>query len=340
MKILNYVFFLLFTPLSIFGQVKTDEQQRDVAFYNATNKWFSAWKLVSKDIYQIDKVKPVDFVFFDDNYVYSTSSVAIRNGISVKGCNLLNLKLKWKKALHHDTLTLPDKSVVPIRLMSFAAKIPNESNKSFFVMPLPSFWEKSGTTSKELGLENLITGVFIHEFSHSQQMQNFVKEISKYEKQNNLGAEFSDNLIQNLFDKDTNYLIGYNKEVELFYSSIKNNRLDKQMVREGIALLRKRQKEYFLGDMKHLNNLDDLFITMEGLGQYSIYVWLTHPNGGNISNDVAIRGIRRNRKSWSQDEGFVLFLILDQLTKPKIWAKDMFGDKAESVIVLIDKLVK
>ena len=86
-----------------------------------------------------------------------------------------------------------------------------------------------------------------------------------------------------------------------------------------------------------MDKIDNLFLTMEGLGQYLIYVWLTHPNGGNIRKDVAIEGVRRKRKSWSQDEGFALFLILDQLLEPKKWVKQMFGNKVESIINLVHR---
>jgi len=62
----------------------------------------------------------------------------------------MNLKFKWEKELHNDSLTLPDKSVVPVNLMSFAAEIPTDG-RSYFAMPLPSFWQQAGVSSKELG---------------------------------------------------------------------------------------------------------------------------------------------------------------------------------------------
>jgi hypothetical protein len=340
MKKKFFIFITLLFSLSAVGQIKTDEKQRELAFYNAINKWFSAWKLVSKDLYKIDNVKPVDFVFFDDKYVYSTSNVTIEKGIEVKGCNLMNLKLNWKKKLHNDLLTLPDKSVVPINLMSFAAEIPNDSNKSFFVMPLPSFWLNSGVTSKELGTENLITGVFIHEFSHSQQMQNFGKKITEFEKSNDFGIEFNDDIVQNIFEKDSAYLKGYKDEIDLLFGSIRNATIDKNSAKEGLTLLKQRQEKYFQGNYKNLKQIDDFFLTMEGLGQYSMYLWLINPNGGNIKKEIAIQGVKRGGKWWSQDEGFALFLILDKLNNPKNWAKNMFGSKTESIVEMINKLIK
>ena len=332
------IIILFISGLPVYGQSNTEEQKRDKAFFNATNKWFNAWKLVSKGIYKIGKVTPVEFVFFDDRYVYSTSSVTIKNGSYVKGSNLMNLKFKWKKELHNDSLTFPDKSVVPINLMSFAAEIPAGKTKSFFVMPLPGFWKQAGVESKELGLENLITGVFIHEFSHSQQMQNFGKQITRYEQQNNFGVEFSDDIVQHLFSKDTAYLEYYKKEIELFYGSIKNNALENDFVNEGLEVMKQRQQKYFKGKYENLKAIDNFFLTMEGLGQYSMYLWLINPKGGNIKKEITIDGVRRGGKWWSQDEGFALFLILDKLSLPENWVKDMFGDKTESVTDLIDNL--
>jgi len=338
MKKVLYILSLVITSFSVFGQNKTDDQNNDLAFYNIANKWFSAWKLVSKDIYEIDRVSPVEFIFFDDKYVYSSSAITVKNGIPVKGPDLMNLKFQWKKELHNDSLTLPDNSVVPINLMSFAAEIPTESNKSYFVMPLPSFWEKSGVSSKELGLDNLITGVFIHEFSHSQQMQNFGKKMTEYEQLNNFGVEFSDDIVQNIFGRDTAYLKYYKKEIELLYSSVKNDTIEKSVLFEGLAIMKQRQNEYFKGKYENLRGIDDFFLTMEGLGQYSMFLWLNHPKGGNLNRELAIEGVRRGGKWWSQDEGFALFLILDKNTVPKNWARDMFGDKTESITYLINQL--
>lgn len=331
-----FVLTLFISSLAACGQSNNNDKKRDLAFYNTVCKWFSAWNLVSKDIYKIYKVRPVEFVFFDDKYVYSTSNITIKKGSTIKGSNLMNLKFQWKKELHNDSITLPDKSVIPINLMSFTGDMSTESSKSFFVMPLPSFWNKTGVSSKELGLENLITGVFIHEFSHSQQMQNFGKKMTAYEQQSNFGVEFSDDIVQNIFGKDTSYLEYYKKENVLFYGSIKNNVLDTKSVNEGFAIMKKRQHVYFKEKYETLKLIDTFFLTMEGLGQYSMFLWLTHPKGGHIKRDIAIEGVRRGGKWWSQDEGFALFLILDNLTPPKNWVQGMFGHKTESVINLIN----
>ena len=332
-----FILSLLIASITVHGQIIIEDYQRDLAFYDATNKWFTAWKLVSKEIFKIDKVKPVDFVFFDDKYIYSTSTTSMKNGSLVKGNNLMNLAFRWQKKLHNDSIILPDKSVVPINLMSFAAENSSDSSKSFFVMPLPGFWLQAGVSSKDLGLDNLITGVFIHEFSHSQQMQNFGKKITSFERETNFGVEFTDDIVQTIFSKDSIYSKLYYKEIDLFYKSIENKRLKRQLVDKGLSVMKKRQKTYFKDKYENLKVLDNFFLTMEGLGQYAMFLWLTHADGGNIKREIAIEGVRRDGKSWSQDEGFALFLILDKLTVPEKWVRAMYGDKTEGIIELIER---
>lgn len=336
MKKVMLLFILTYYSTLMFGQIKTDEQISEIEFYNATEKWFSAWKLVSKDIYKISKVDSVEFVFFDDKYVYSTSKTTITNNNHIKGHNLINLKLNWKKKLHNGEIILPDETLVPIGLMSFTAEIPKKKSKSFFVMPLPSFWKKSGVNSEKLDIDDLITGIFIHEFSHSQQMRNFGKQMTFLEKESNFEETFNDDLIQIIFQKDSNYSNLYKDEVNLLYGSIKNDLVDMTMLKKALSLMKYRRNKYFQKKYENLSNVDDFFLTMEGLGQYSMFLWLTHPKGGNIKKKDAIEGVRHNKSWWSQDEGFALFLVLERLSDSKEWIQSMFGDKTESVIKLIE----
>ena len=128
------------------------------------------------------------------------------------------------------------------------------------------------------------------------------------------------------------------KEIDIWYSSIKSKSFTKRTVQEGLSFMKQRQDQYFKGAYENLTEIDNFFLTMEGLGQYSMYLWLKDPKGGNIKKEKAIEGVRRGGKWWSQDEGFALFLILEKFNQPANWAKDMFGDKTVSVIALLSKL--
>lgn len=300
---------------------------------NDVKKWFSAWELVSKEIYKINTLQPVDFVFFDETYVYSTSQTTVQKGEFISGPSLFNQKLAWKKAAHNGKITLPDSQIVPVNFMSFAAPF---GEKSFFVMPLLKFWQNTGIESKELGFENLVTGVFLHEFSHSQQMRNFGKKLSVYEqKYTDTTVEFSDDLIQNYFKNDLAYTQKYLEESNLFYEAVESKSRVKLL--QAMALLKNRQQRYFVKEKVSLRELDDFFLTMEGLGQFTMYAWMIHPKGGNVAKELAITGVRRGKKWWSQDEGLALFLVLNNFSNPSQWSKLMFGKETVSIIDLIKK---
>lgn len=331
-----------FLVAGLFGACVSADRAKpveDPAFVNGLSKWFSAWELVSKDIYHLDSLAPVEFVFFDSQFVYSTSNITVPEGDLVNGPELLDRKFVWKRAVHNDSITLPDKQRVPVGLMSFAAELPGEKNKSFFVMPLPGFWKQAGVTSRELGDDNLVTGVFLHEFSHSQQMQNFGRRITEFEKASDFGIEFSDDIVQHLFGKDSLYTEMFKNENNIFYKAVnvKVSALKGSLIGAGIDAFRSRHNKYFTGKYESLKNIDEFFLTMEGLGQFTMYAWLTHKNGANLPTETAVAGVRRGKNHSSQEEGFALFLILAQFSDPGNWAKQMFGDKTESVITLINQ---
>ena len=303
--------------------------------------WFSAWELVSEKILRFSSAKPPEMLFYDEKYVYTTSEISVSNGEKINGPKFLGKELPWKKAAHNDTLILPDGQSVPVQLMSFAGPLKEKPDEAFFVMAAPEFWKKAGVESKEIGLEKLMTGVFLHEFSHTQQVNGFGLKISGFEKNHQFKFEVSDDLIQDYFSKDSSYVRLYNKEVDLFYTAATSENIQevKQLAKKGLELLRQRQSNYLLSEKDVLVEMDNIFLTMEGLGQYMIVAWLIHPEGGNLSMDVAVNTARRGKKWWSQDEGLALFLVLSKISQPD-WANDMFSTNPKTVIELLENELK
>lgn len=59
--------------------------QKAVSPLEEAKKWFTAWELVSKTVFHIDTLQPVEFVFFDEQYVYATSKVSVSKGELIAG---------------------------------------------------------------------------------------------------------------------------------------------------------------------------------------------------------------------------------------------------------------
>jgi hypothetical protein len=126
--------------------------------------------------------------------------------------------------------------------------------------------------------------------------------------------------------------------VDRFYQAAFAHREEdaKRLTREALSLLKARQVRYFQQNKAILRQLDPIFLSMEGLGQFVAVAWLMHPEGGKVPFAVAVEGFRRNRKWWSQEEGLAMFLVLDRLTNPD-WATDVFGEKPKYITDLLEQ---
>lgn len=302
--------------------------------------WFSAWELMSEQVLKLPKSTPPTMLFYDNKYVYTTSGVSAPNGVSFDGPKLLGEKLPWRKELHNDTLTIPDGQRIPIQLMTFAAPSKQKDVEAFFVMAAPVFWKSAGIESKEVPLEKLLTGVFLHEFTHTRQMNGIGSKITNFDNNNTFKVEVSDDIIQDYFAKDSLYVADYKNELSILYAAANTKKKSElyALTSKGLRLFREKQLKYIQPTNEVLVDMENIFLSMEGLGQFMIVSWLTNPEGGNIPFDIAVKATRRNKKWWSQDEGLALFLILDKLSTPN-W-KMMFSDKPIDIITLIEKELK
>ncbi len=128
-------------------------------------RWLAAWELTSREILHLPDAPAPSIVLFDSTCVYTTSGVAAGGAALGDGPAMQGAKLPWRAIAHDDSLTLPDGSRLPVQLMSFTRVDPQTG--PYFVMAAPSYWERRG-----LGPENTgFTGVFLHEFAHTRQVQ-------------------------------------------------------------------------------------------------------------------------------------------------------------------------
>lgn len=303
--------------------------------------WFTAWEFISAGKFGLSQVPAPAILLYDDKHVYTTSTVSQPDSaVHYTWPGFFDQKLSWNWGPHNGQLSIPDGSKVPVGLMSFAAS--DSTGHPFFVMAAPTYWKSAGVESKELGLDNLITAVFLHEFSHTRQQAGMGAMVDSIEKTHTFkDPELSDDIVQHTFKQDSNYVRNFRAEVARFYEAAfaGDKEKTKQLTREALTLLKQRQSTYFIKDHSVLKPLDDIFLTMEGLGQFAGFSWLQAPSGANISYEQAVNGMRRKRNQWSQEEGLAMFLVLDKLTQPN-WSNDLFGDHPKNIIALLEAQVQ
>lgn len=126
-------------------------------------------------------------------------------------------------------------------------------------------------------------------------MRNFGKKISEYEQNHVFKTAFSDDIVQDYFKTDSIYNVAFRKEVALLYeaAATQDPVPQKFLLKEGLDMMESRHKKYFTGDNEKFRQIDQFFLIMEGMGQYTMYLWLIHLQGGNINPSTALAGVRR-----------------------------------------------
>lgn len=298
--------------------------------------WFDAWELTSTEILGLPEQSPPIMFFYDKEYVYTTSSVSAPEGEPFDGPEYFSKKLPWRKEPHNDTLTIPNGQKIPIQHMTFAAPSESEDAPAFFVMAAPSFWQDIGLEDEHVGLEKMLTGIFLHEFTHTTQIMEIGARILAFERDHTFDFKVNDDIIQNYFINDSLYVKLFEEETALFYRAAESDDREEliRLTKQGLKLLGDRQENHLRPVKDILVEMDNVFLSMEGLGQYVMVSWLAHPKGGKAPKDVAIQSARRNRKWWSQDEGLALALVYEKLSGDPDWKAIIDEDPKELVLLI------
>jgi hypothetical protein len=234
-----------------------------------------------------------------------------------------------RSAPHSGTIRLPNGESLPARLVSFASRMPN--GDMFFVMSLPSIWRASGRS------DTLATAVFMHEFTHTQSpaLGSRVDALIR----RGLPEEIDDDVIQKRFDSLPAFRRAYERERDLLFESASapTRDLAVRAARRALTAMDARRATFFRGANGLYADAEDVFLSMEGIGQWAAYLWLTDPGGGAMSANDALPYIRRGGRRWSQDEGLALLLVLSRLAPDA--PRAMFGANARTVLPLLRSAV-
>jgi hypothetical protein len=221
---------------------------------------------------------------------------------------------RWSGSLHGGRILLADGSRIPVGVTSFAGE---GRTGSSFVMALPSVWESAKVKGGPLGLPILTKAVLLHEASHVSQTA-LMARVGRLVRQKGFGQDFSDDSIQRRFEKQPEFVASVREETRLLFAAADtaDERQARILAEHALQLIAKRRKRWFSGKDAPLEEAEDLFLSMEGAGQYVGYSWLIAKEGGGLSQTVALRGFGRSARWWSQSQGLALVLAVERLNLP------------------------
>jgi hypothetical protein len=190
-----------------------------------------------------------------------------------------------------------------------------------FVMSLPSIWRSAGM-QRAVGLERFITAVFLHEILHTRQSAMLAAAKARINVLAPGVTQFSDDSIQEHFAGNADYIADYSMERDLLYRALAapDDSDARTLAAAALILLDARRTRWFTGELGYFAEIEDMFLTMEGAGQWVMYRYLRSPAGGNIAADAALAEVRG--RFWSQDAGFALFALVVRLVPD--WQERIF----------------
>ena len=287
------------------------------------NRAVAAWTYTSSEIAGLRLPAQFEGRIFDRGCVLASSS-ALAGGAN-----------RWTATPHGGEIALPGGERIAAQVISFAAA---DGKDGFFVMSTPSVWSSAGVKGEPLGLDLLMTAVFLHEASHVAQIATYGRRMEVLSKRHGLPASFDDDSIQERFQENADFAASVGEETRLLLASAaaSDDAAAASLAARARAAMKARHDRWFTDDESYLREAEDIWLTMEGSAQWAAYWWLIEIEGAGIAPAVASEQFGNRGKWWSQKQGFALFLALDRLSGGS-WKRHAFGDGEKSALEMLDE---
>lgn len=293
------------------------------------NRALGAWRYSADAITGAKVDEAFDTVFFGDACVLVSPNALTAESLDA---------IIWTATPHDGEIVLPNGEKMPAGVTSFADA---GGEEDFFVMSTPSLWEAAGVRNDALGLETMMVAVLLHEGAHLAQADAYGARMTTLVELNDLPEDFNDDTIQYRFGDDPAFEASIARETDLLFqaAAAPDCAIARQYAREALALMHARHARWFIGPDAHLSEAEVIWLTLEGAGQWAGYRWLIDPNGGGVSEEIAMAHFARRGRWWSQNEGIALALALDRIAGPR-WRRHAFGDGADTLPDMLERALR
>ena len=277
----------------------------------------TTWRAVAREALRIDPDPLPAIVLFDERCAWSAGDEA--NGRA-----------------HGGNVLLPTGESIPAQLSTFAGTY-GEGEQPFLVMAMPAIWRASPRHQNEADLPLLMRAVFAHEMAHTVQSSGIGAWLGDVEKRLKLPQGLDDDIIQTTFGKNPEFRAAWAAERSLLYQAANetNDSLRRALLSTALTMIETRRARFFTGDNAVFAELEDLFLNMEGVGQWTAYQVALR---GGLPPLDAQTATRRGRTRWSQEEGFAAFLLIDALVPN--WRDRVLNGKPAPIVTLLSEAAR
>jgi hypothetical protein len=309
-------------------------------FTNHESSWvqraLDGWELVRRDFLKLDEGSLPWIVLYDASCIWHLAATDPKLVADAKPLTtrftFVGGSVEVLAMPHRGTVLLPNRVEIPIEVKASTA-LYRSGRSTFFVMAMPSVWRRKPF------LDEYLQGVFSHELAHTRQLVNINRRLRQLIGSIDVPGRLNDDVIQLRFQKEPGFLKVFERERDLFYraagASDPAHRRD--LVAKALVIVRDRHDRYFKDTNAVYAEIEGLFLTLEGIGQWAAYR-LTKARGQLGPSDAeSLNLVREDRKYWSQDEGLALFLLIDGMVPG--WQQRMFEAVPPSPYSLLQEAV-
>jgi hypothetical protein len=235
----------------------------------------------------------------------------------------------WTASAHNGHIKTPDGEDHEPGVVSFVTPV---SEGAFMLMSLPSIWRAANVPDRG-GMQPFLYSVFAHEMTHLRQVGPIYDRITKVATDAGFSDdEMGDDIVQNRFKDNAEFKASVERERDILLAGFAgDDAAARAAASEALGLIRARQARWYTGENAPLAELEDLFLTLEGMGQLAGYSWLVHPKGGGRTSVDAIAQMRT--RWWSQEEGMAIMLVVSRLVPD--WRQRAFAGKPATAFELL-----
>jgi hypothetical protein len=295
----------------------------DCAFTGDPRDWatkaIDAWGRQESERLHVKAPQHPIIEFFDSRCLYTLTPAT--DGAYKAGGRAFTVRAE----AHGDTIDPGVEDPFPVGKIAFTST-EHDGKPLTFVIALPELWDFGPKDPRNPG--TTFMNVFMHEFSHVQHTAALKDILSHTGGEGSGGGD----AVQSKFRSNPDYVADYEHERDEFLAAV--NAPDREHALEHLKLaadlMAHRRAKWFKDDPK-LALLDDVFLTMEGAGQWSAWTWSVDPRGGAQAEETAFRQTRTRR--WWQDEGFLILRALDRVTPD--WPQLTFNAPGLTIDALI-----
>jgi hypothetical protein len=271
------------------------------------------WRLVENDVFGLKPLKQeASYYLFDGSCTY----------VSADGN-------AWTASPHNGQIKTPDGDVAEPGVMS---SVTPTDKGPFMLMSLPSVWRAANVPDRG-GMAPFLYSVFSHEMTHVRQFGPIYDRITKVAS----GAGFpeeqmGDDIVQKRFGDNAEFKASVERERDILLAGFAGDEAAaRKAAGEALDLIGARQAKWYNGENAPLAELEDLFLTLEGMGQFAGYSYLVHPKGAARPPEAALA--QMHTRWWSQEEGMAIMLVVSRLVPD--WQARAFAQKPATALELL-----